>query len=181
MQADTKTALLDLAERAVRSRGYDGFSYADLARAQGIRKASIHYHFPTKADLSQNLMARYHTRFEKQLLRINAHHDRPEDRLDALVKLYRDALNNGQTLCLCVAFSGSHDSLAQPVRAQIRAFRQMVVDWIAANLPSTCDDQGSQAQGILAQLEGAHLAARMSEDVSLFDAATATLVARVRS
>ena len=70
MQADTKTALLDLAERAVRSRGYDGFSYADLARAQGIRKASIHYHFPTKADLSQNLMARYHTRFEKQLLRI---------------------------------------------------------------------------------------------------------------
>ena len=42
---DTRISLLDSAERAVRQRGFDGFSYADLSKEIGIRKASIHYHF----------------------------------------------------------------------------------------------------------------------------------------
>ncbi|MEO9863924.1 TetR/AcrR family transcriptional regulator, partial [Yoonia sp.] len=60
MPTDTKTALLDSAERAARTRGFDGFSYADLAQDVGIRKASIHHHFPTKAALSAALMERYY-------------------------------------------------------------------------------------------------------------------------
>jgi len=58
--SDIKTALLDSAERAARRRGFDGFSYADLAKDMGIRKASIHHHFPTKAALSVALMKRYY-------------------------------------------------------------------------------------------------------------------------
>ncbi len=36
MAADTKMILLDSAERAARARGFDGFSYADLAAEVGI-------------------------------------------------------------------------------------------------------------------------------------------------
>ena len=61
METDTKTALLNSAERAARSKGFDGFSYADLAKEVGIRKASIHYHFPTKDALTISLMVRYHS------------------------------------------------------------------------------------------------------------------------
>jgi TetR/AcrR family transcriptional regulator, transcriptional repressor for nem operon len=53
MNLHTRTALIDLAEHSVRSQGFDRFSYADLTEAIGIRKASIHYHFPTKANLSR--------------------------------------------------------------------------------------------------------------------------------
>ena len=41
MAIDTKTTLLDSAEPAARARGFDGFSYADLAPEVGISKANI--------------------------------------------------------------------------------------------------------------------------------------------
>jgi len=43
--------ILDLAETLIQTRGYSAFSYQDIADSLGIRKASIHYHFPSKTDL----------------------------------------------------------------------------------------------------------------------------------
>jgi TetR/AcrR family transcriptional repressor of nem operon len=56
MSIDTKTILLDSAERVARARGFDGFSYADLAAEVEISKASIHNHFASKATLAVALM-----------------------------------------------------------------------------------------------------------------------------
>ncbi|HHL0037075.1 TPA: TetR/AcrR family transcriptional regulator [Enterobacter mori] len=47
----TRDRLLELANTLIQKNGFEGFSYADLARELGIRKASIHHHFPAKADL----------------------------------------------------------------------------------------------------------------------------------
>ena len=47
----TQDRLVEIGETLMRQRGYGGFSYADLALKAGIRKASIHHHFPTKDDL----------------------------------------------------------------------------------------------------------------------------------
>ncbi|TNV12503.1 TetR/AcrR family transcriptional regulator [Buttiauxella sp. B2] len=47
----TRDKLLELANTLIQKNGYEGFSYADLARELGIRKASIHHHFPAKSDL----------------------------------------------------------------------------------------------------------------------------------
>ena len=46
-----KAQLLSHAESLVRERGFDAFSYADLAKGADITKASVHHHFPTKAAL----------------------------------------------------------------------------------------------------------------------------------
>jgi len=54
---DTATRILDTAERLVQSRGYNGFSYADIAERVGITKASLHHHFETKATLGQAIHA----------------------------------------------------------------------------------------------------------------------------
>ena len=43
--------MLDAAERLVQVRGFNGFSYADIAAELQITEASLHYHFATKADL----------------------------------------------------------------------------------------------------------------------------------
>ena len=63
----THSLLLDLAETLIRKRGYDGFSYADIASDAGIRKASIHYHFPTKPDLGLAVLDRYKERLIRRL------------------------------------------------------------------------------------------------------------------
>ena len=47
----TASRILDVAERLAQTQGYNGFSYADIAAELGITKASLHYHFASKADL----------------------------------------------------------------------------------------------------------------------------------
>ena len=57
--SDTSGRILDVAERLVQTRGFNAFSYADIAAALNITKASLHYHFPTKAILGERLVERY--------------------------------------------------------------------------------------------------------------------------
>ena len=52
----TAGRILDVAERLVQLRGFNGFSYADVAAELGITKASLHYHFPGKAELGEALI-----------------------------------------------------------------------------------------------------------------------------
>jgi TetR/AcrR family transcriptional repressor of nem operon len=183
---DTKTALLDFAEHAARSRGFDGFSYADLAEDVGIRKASIHYHFPTKAILSAALTDRYRASFEKLCEQVADENDTGGGRMLGLIVLYRKALGGGKTLCLCVALSSSRDSLSEEVMEKITAFRVMMIAWITQAFAlgkhdgtiTGVDYAEHEARATLALLEGAHLAARAEEDVGIFDQATAVLRAR---
>ncbi|WP_375281229.1 TetR/AcrR family transcriptional regulator [Pseudooctadecabacter sp.] len=184
---DTKTALLRSAEHAVRTKGFDGFSYADLAADVGIRKASIHHHFPAKADLSLAVMQQYHDRFEALCAQIDATPASGAARLRAMADQYRAALGGGDTLCLCVAFSISADRVRVDVRAAMAAFRAMMVDWLTAAFARGRDD-GTIAQvshpredatAMLALLEGAQLAARAQRDPTRFDAALRPLLARL--
>jgi len=48
----TQQKLIDSARYLIQTRGYNGFSYADVAEQVQVRKASIHHHFPAKADLA---------------------------------------------------------------------------------------------------------------------------------
>ena len=43
--------ILNVAESMIRVAGFNGFSTRDVANAVGIKSASVHYHFPTKADI----------------------------------------------------------------------------------------------------------------------------------
>ena len=64
---DTATQILDVAERLVQVRGFNGFSYADVAAELKITKAALHYHFAGKAELGEALVARYAARFADTL------------------------------------------------------------------------------------------------------------------
>ncbi len=183
MALDTRTALLDVAENVARRRGFDGFSYADLADAVGIRKASIHYHFPTKADLSIALVERYKETFFAQLAEISAHETSAVGRFDELISLYRRALSEGETVCLCVSFSPHAEVMTPEVRAELTAFREGVTAWIAEVLALGRADGSlrfagtpeAAAPGILALLEGAQLAARAQGDLAPFEASATGL------
>lgn len=177
MRIDTKTALLNSAEQAARRRGFDGFSYADLAEDVGIRKASIHHHFPTKAALSVALMQRYAAEIRQALNAIDATHPSGCARLAALIDHYRGALNGGKSLCLCVSFSTSRDSLPADVITEIRSFRQMVIGWLTQTFELGRSDgtiagvtmPDKEAAATLPLLEGAQLTARAQENLDLFE------------
>jgi TetR/AcrR family transcriptional repressor of nem operon len=187
MAIDTKTALLDSAEQAARTRGFDAFSYKDLADAVGIRKASVHHHFPTKAALSVALIERYCANFETACINICAIHNTGATRVAALMELYRNALDGGKSLCLCVSFSTSCESLPPEVSIRISRFRRLIVAWLAdafekGQLDGTiCNvsDPIQEASATLPLLEGAQLAARSQGDPYLFDQSLQLLGSRL--
>ena len=104
MPTDTKTAWLMTAERAARTRGFDGFSYADLAESVGIRKASVHHHFPRKAALSVALMHRYQADKEAACARVDAAEPTGGARLGTYQPLSRGFRWWQKPLPLCVVF-----------------------------------------------------------------------------
>lgn len=179
MSKATKQALLDSAEHAARSRGWDGFSYADLAKEVGIRKASIHYHFPAKSDLSLALLERYAADMHQACRDIDAAHETGGKRLRAMIHHYRKALNHGETVCLCVSLSTSRESLPTEVMTHIAAFRNMMVAWLSASFELGSGDASisdvnhplQEATASLALLEGAHLAAHAELNVAKFNSA----------
>ena len=186
---DTRRALLDSAEKAVRRSGYDGFSYADLAEEVGIRTASIHYHFPRKAALALALMQRYAAKGDRQLARIDADAPSGGERLTGQIARYRKALDEGRQLCLCVAFSVSPNPLEQELIAEIERFRERSVDWLTSVFTAGKQDgtigqvaePEAEARACLALLEGAHLATRVSRDLRVFDRTVALLKDRIQS
>jgi len=183
MPTDTKTALLDSAEHAARTFGFDGFSYADLADDVGIRKASIHHHFPSKANLSVELMKRYNANFKIVFAEMGG------QRILLLIDTYRKALDGGKKLCLCVSFSASRESLSPEVIKQINFFRTMMIDWLKTAFEmgnidgsiSSVQDPAKEAAAVLSLLEGAHLTARAEEDPELFEKAIELLNLRISS
>src|ERR1700682_4028701 len=70
--AGTAERILDVAERLVQRRGFNAFSYADVANELGVTKPSVHYHFPGKGELGEALIKRYALRFETALADIDA-------------------------------------------------------------------------------------------------------------
>ncbi len=184
---DRKTALLDSAERAVRARGYNGFSYADLAEDVGIRKASIHYHFPKKDDLAKALMSRYRETLFSDLKNINARHKTGGARLHDYIQIYKSGLSGCKCLCLCVAFSSGQDSLSDQVLLEIQKFHSGSRKWLIETFTLGHKDNSitnvgnieQEAAACLAIMEGAQLIARSSRKIEDFDTAAAQLTSRV--
>mgnify|MGYP001950436943 CR=1 FL=1 len=158
-----------------------------MAEGVGIRKASVHHHFATKADLSLALMQRYCADMAAACAEIEAAEATGAGRISALIALYREALDEGRSLCLCVSFSTSQESLSQEVVAEIASFRSMMVGWLAAAFARGMADRsidgvadpGAEAAATLPLLEGAQLAARSAVDLDVFDAGFVLLKARL--
>ncbi len=176
-----KANLLTHAEALARSRGIDAFSYADLAAATGIRKASVHYHFATKADLTLALIEDYAARIADRLNQIEAQSAAASGALRDFLQLYHDALGTGDSLCLCVAFSAATDSLPEASVTRVEAFRKDVTAWLNAQFNRArqdgsvraLSDPAQEAAALFALVEGAQLVARAARNPDRFTDAVA--------
>ncbi len=183
----TRIKLMDSAEKLARKHGYDGFSYADLAQEVGIRKASIHHHFPTKADLAYAVMQRYRNVFFEALADVVAEKGKASECLRAYVDLYRQASHDGSTLCLCVSFSISRESLHREVLDEIERFHEDSISWLQALFLLAKTDQSiagvgdplEEACACLALVEGAQLIARLVGSAASYDRAVVQLESRL--
>jgi TetR/AcrR family transcriptional regulator, transcriptional repressor for nem operon len=118
---DTAARILDIGERLVQVRGFNGFSYADVAAELDMTKAALHYHFPGKAELGRALIARYTERFAAALADIDARIPDAPAKLDAYAGLYGEVLR-GHRMCLCGMLAAEYQTLPDPMREAVIAF-----------------------------------------------------------
>jgi TetR/AcrR family transcriptional repressor of nem operon len=185
LQADGDTAnrILDVAERLVQKRGFNGFSYADVAAELRVTKASLHYHFAGKADLGEALLDRYASRFAEALAEIDASGSDARGKLDAYASLYAAVLRD-ERMCLCGMLAAEYQTLPVAMRTAVLRFFDDNESWVAGVLASgrragTLSFDGSAreiARLIISGLEGAMLVARSYGDVARFGAAARRLV-----
>ncbi len=180
----TASEILDIAERLVQSRGFNGFSYADVSAELGITKAALHYHFPGKAELGESLISRYNERFDAALDAIDATEMSAPDKLLAYCELYRGTLR-GHRMCLCGMLAAEYNTLGQPMRDAIIKFFDHNRAWMVALLASGrkagsfrfAGPEVQAAQTIIAALEGAMLVARAYQGTAVLDAVIDRLLA----
>jgi TetR/AcrR family transcriptional regulator, transcriptional repressor for nem operon len=181
--ADTATRILDSAERLVQHRGFNGFSYADVASELGITKASLHYHFASKAELGQALVERYAARFAAGLKAIDAQGGDAPSKLEAYSRIYADVLRR-KRMCLCGMLAADYDTLPGPMRDAVVRFFDDNETWLAGvfqqgNADGSLHVDGSAseaARALVGGLEGAMLIARPYGELSRFEAAANRLL-----
>jgi TetR/AcrR family transcriptional repressor of nem operon len=181
--SDTASAILDIAERLVQSRGFNGFSYADIASELGITKASLHYHFPGKAELGESLIRRYSARFGEALTDIDDQDAPALEKLRAYCDLYRVVLRN-ERMCLCGMLAAEYETLPPPMRDAVVAFFDQNQTWLAtlldggrkaADLRFT-GSSDEAAHEIIAALEGAMLVSRPYHNTAVLDSVAKRVV-----
>jgi TetR/AcrR family transcriptional repressor of nem operon len=183
--AATAGRILDVAERLVQTRGYNGFSYADISSELKIRNASVHYHFPSKSDLGKRLLERYRETFLAALARLEGESPDARRRLRSYVGLWTRVLRDRDRMCLCGMMAADLATLPKPVRAEIRRFFDENEAWLVRVLRAG-SRQGAvrlagtpevEARLLTMGLEGAMLVARSYGETRRFEEIAARLLA----
>ncbi|HEY6481792.1 MAG TPA: helix-turn-helix domain-containing protein [Streptosporangiaceae bacterium] len=180
----TAMRMLDVAERLVQVRGFNGFSYADVAAELGITKAALHYHFASKAALGEALIDRYCDRLAASLAALAAADLSADARLRGYAALFRDGLR-GERLCLGGMLAAEYQTLPAAMRSAVIRFftrneawlAEVLADGAAAGEIRLAGPARDAAVALSAGLQGAMLVARPFGDVARFDAAIAPLLA----
>jgi TetR/AcrR family transcriptional regulator, transcriptional repressor for nem operon len=175
--SSTAERILDVAQRLVQSRGWSAFSYADVAEALHIKKASVHHHFRTKGELGRRLVERYRLRFAEELARIGAASGGEGAKLKSYVALYRSVLRDDNKMCLCGMFAADFSTLPRPVREEVKRFFSENEEWLTKTLGKK---RRTDARLMVAALEGAMLVARTHEAPEQFDAMARRLLESLR-
>src|SRR5580693_6206127 len=169
-----QTEILDIAQELIQSRGYNGFSFGDLAERLGVKTPAIHYHFATKEDLARSLMTRYRQRLHASLDKIDESGPSPRRALERFIQLFHATLKPDHRLCLCGMLATELTTLPTSVQTEVRVFFEDNEKWLAQVLgegrkAKVLEFEGSSAAAarcIYAALHGAMLSAHTFADPS---------------
>ena len=185
---DMPRRILDIAQELVQKRGFNAFSYADIAAQLNVTKASLHYHFPSKADLGARLIERYHTEFLSALETIEKTAANEIECLERYIKIYESVLSEGR-MCLCGMMAADFETLPSRMQGALQNFFSANETWLTRILSSGRDRKhlsfsdmpGDLAHALTGALEGAMLLARSDGRSERFAVTTRLILDRLKS
>ncbi len=188
---NTRTKILDTAQTLIQTVGFNAMSYADISKVVGIRKASIHYYFPSKDDLVVTLLERYSPYFFKLVDTILASPESAEVKLRRYCGVFEATLSSGEQnkACLYGMLGAEVKTLNSPLSEQIAQFyqdnetrlSQLLSEGIETNIFKFSGETKAMAQLIFSLLEGELLIARTNGGVPHFRGVIEQLIQLVKA
>ncbi|WP_343670253.1 TetR/AcrR family transcriptional regulator [Chitinophaga sp.] len=124
---DTKEKIVGLADQLIKTKGFNSFSYKDIADPLAIRNAAVHYYFPTKADLG---MAVIDQEINFMNTGIANWETLPEDQqLRHLIASFENKCNR-HMVCIMGSLSPDYNTLPENMQARLRQFSASVIAWV---------------------------------------------------
>jgi len=188
MSGSTAEQIVSEARRLIMVRGYNGFSYADIAEAVGIRKPSIHHHFAAKSDLAIAVVDQARAAIRAQVARsADAGLDASEQLRAYATYWERCIADNSAPFCVAAMLAAELPSLPEDLAVVVRAHFAELQGWLADMLAlgvrqgsvSLARSPQVEADAFMSAIYGAMLSARAFGDPGRFPAITETLLSRV--
>ena len=177
MSTDTAQRILDTAQYLIVKRGYNGFSYADIAEVVKVSKPSIHFHFSTKAELVRQLLLRYRENVRSSLDRMATLLPDPLAQLRAYASYWEDCIRDDTSpFCLCALLASELLSLPEEVAREVKLYFRELADWLTTTLEKGAAQgklvlprgAAADAESFMASAHGAMLSARVYGDADVF-------------
>jgi TetR/AcrR family transcriptional regulator, transcriptional repressor for nem operon len=184
----TSDSILACARSLILAGGYNVFSYADIAGVVGIRKASIHHHFPSKVDLVRTLLVRYREEADTGIANLERNVSDPLDQLRAYTRYWETCITDATApFCVCALLANELPVLPQEVALEVRAYFRSLSAWLTSVLERGVQQGRLQlvkaprveAEVFMATVHGAMLSARAYGDPKMFGLITAPLLERL--
>ncbi|MET0936683.1 MAG: TetR/AcrR family transcriptional regulator [Luteibacter sp.] len=173
----TQQKLIDSARHLIQTRGYNGFSYADVAEEVQVRKASIHHHFPAKADLARAVVQQSRAIIVEQTRTLAAGAFNPEEQLRMYTGYWEKCIADASApFCVAGMLASELPTLPDDLAKDVSAHFRDLSNWLEIVLTRGAqmglfDLQGSarqEAESFMAMVYGAMLAARAYGDPKVF-------------
>lgn len=189
MKANTTSQdILNCARSLILSGGYNGFSYADISKVVGVRNASIHHHFPSKAVLVQALVLNYREEVRIGMAELERNVPDPVEQLRAYIQYWESCIADATApFCVCALLATQLPVLPEEVALEVRAHFRSLSAWLASVLERGAA-QGRlrlkasakvEAEGFMATVHGAMISARAYDDAKIFGVITQPLLRRL--
>jgi TetR/AcrR family transcriptional regulator, transcriptional repressor for nem operon len=181
---DTSADLKKVALEMIQTRGYNAFSYQDLAERLKIRKASIHYHFPTKEDLGVGLLKDSLNRVETWQAQIKEQNLKPMEQMQAYIAYFTRISENCTRICPIGALASEWASLPKKMQEAAGRVMKLHQDWLRALLErgraegvfTPQGDAADQAQFIYSSIQGALQISRAQNNPDYFKKVTGQIL-----
>jgi TetR/AcrR family transcriptional repressor of nem operon len=189
MDNNTAVRIRETAHDLIAERGYFGFSYADIAEDVGIRKASIHHHFPSKVDLVVATLKEYRAKLVEAADDLDHNVADPLQRLKLYLQYWAECVkSNHRPICIAALLSAELPALPEEIQAEVRLHFKYLVSWVKATLKEGAG-HGSihlqysaevEAQSFVAVVHGAMISARALGSSDVFASITKSVLERLR-
>ena len=173
----TQQKLIDSARYLIQTRGYNGFSYADVAEQVQMRKASIHHHFPAKSDLAKAVVEQSRAVIVEQTRTLDSAAFDPEAQLRMYTGYWEKCIADASApFCVAGMLASELPTLPADLAMEDRAHLRCEMNWLEIVLTKGAQLgrfqlQGSarqEAEAFMALVYGAMLAARAYGDPKVF-------------